>query len=137
MTKKITFSRALLKVVLFELIVQVFIWFIIIKQLLDDYYSNYSHSSSVQKFDFEFLMNQSHYGIFTSSNSAVNLTLFFIITTVLFIFFIYYKKTDVKLLKKYIYSIILFILGFIFFISFFFIIYSKVIGNPLGNIMSL
>ena len=125
--KKITFWRALIDVLIFQLLLQAFVWFVTIRELLSDYYSSTNLGSGL---DLQYLMDQSHFGIFTNSNAARNLMRFFFVFTILFIFFRYFRKVGVILLKKSLYSLLLLISGFIIFVILDLVIYNYLIGNP-------
>lgn len=125
--KKITFGGALVEVFIFQFLLQAFVWFVTIRQLLSNYYS-YIKTDPI--LNLQSLMDQSHIGVFTDTNSASNLMRFFALFTALFIYFRYFRKVNLKLSKKILYSILLLVFGFIIFCTLDLILYSHLIGNP-------
>ena len=125
MLKKITFGKAALKVLLFEVILQIFVWAIIIFQLLKEFHSNPTYGKTI---DFHMLSVWSHNGIVENGG-----TVFVIISilTAIFVFFSYFKHSDKKIGKKLLNSIFLIIIGVIFFAIIYAILYSYIIGNDL------
>jgi len=125
--KKITFGKALLKTLLFEVVALLCVWGIIIYQLLGEHSRNYA----TEKIDFSFLTTVSRSGILNGENGTHTMFLVIVLLTLLFVFLNYFKKRrDVKLVKKILLSLTLSIISSFFFLVSFLLVYAWIIGNP-------
>ncbi len=124
---KNTFLKSLLKVVLFEGVMLIGVWVIIITQLLQNHYGNPYDGAGV---NFGSLASWSHSGILNGENGVTTMFLVVTILTLIFVFYKYFKKTDLKIVKKITLYVVLSASGLIFFLMMFLIIYGIIIGNP-------
>jgi hypothetical protein len=125
--KKNTFGKSILKTLLFESVALILVWGIIVIQLVQDHYQNPYDGAGI---NLSSLAGWSNHGILNGQNGTRTMFLLVAIFTLIFVFYSYFRNSNLKTGEKIILSFCLSIIGFLFFIILFLLIYGLLIGSP-------